>query len=171
MNIEIFKAKCDQLDQVRDIIETTFLESFAHLNTVENIDLYSAKAFTKEQILKEFKTQGSFFFFVYQDGDLAGYLKLNVEQAQTESVLENALEIERIYIFKAFQNQKIGQTLFDFSVQFAKERQSDWLWLGVWDQNDKAIEFYTRQGLCEFSQHGFKLGHEQQTDILMKLAI
>jgi ribosomal protein S18 acetylase RimI-like enzyme len=45
------------------------------------------------------------------------------------------------------------------------------MWLGVWDQNVKAIEFYRRQGLSEFSKHDFLLGNDQQTDILMKLKL
>lgn len=171
MTVEISRVRCDQVPELRDIIETTFLETFAHLNSAENIEIYSIQAFTSEQISKEFRTENSFFFFVYNEGALAGYLKLNTEAAQTESELEDALEIERIYVRREFQGKKLGKALYEFSTQFASKKKAQWLWLGVWDQNDKAIEFYKRQGLSEFSKHDFMLGNDLQTDILMRIKL
>ena len=98
-------------------------------------------------------------------------MKLNTQDAQTDSKVENALEIERIYILAECQGKGLGKTLIEFSRQFASEKNAQWLWLAVWDQNDKAIEFYKRQGLSEFSAHDFMLGHETQRDILMKLKL
>ena len=156
---------------LRDVIEVTFLDTFAHLNTVENIEIYSQAAFTTQQISKEFRNENSFFFFIYFEDRITGYLKLNTQDAQTDSKLENALEIERIYILAEYQGKGLGKTLIEFSRQFASEKNAQWLWLAVWDQNDKAIEFYKWQGLSEFSAHDFMLGHETQRDILMKLKL
>jgi ribosomal protein S18 acetylase RimI-like enzyme len=43
------------------------------------------------------------------------------------------------------------------------------MWLGVWEENPRAIRFYQKQGFVEFDQHIFQLGEDAQTDILMKL--
>ena len=171
MSVKISQINNDQTNELRNIIEVTFLETFAHLNTAEDIEIYSAKAFTTEQIVKEFHNENSFFFFVYFEEAIAGYLKLNIGDAQTESKLENALEIERIYVLARYQGKRLGKALFEFSKQFASEKNAQWLWLGVWNQNEKAIEFYKRQGLSEFSTHDFMLGNDPQTDILMQLKL
>ena len=171
MMIEINPVKKTELGDLAAMAKSTFLDTFAHLNTVENIEFYTSKSFSPEQIKIEFETDGSTFFFVRVDREIAGYLKLNTGDAQTETGLENSLEIERIYVRDQFQGQKLGKALFQFAIQFAKDRNANWVWLGVWDENAKAIEFYKRQGLAAFAKHDFKLGSELQTDILMKLAI
>ena len=37
--------------------------------------------------------------------------------------------------------------------------------------NKKAIEFYLKNGFEEFDRHIFKLGNDEQTDIMMRLKI
>lgn len=171
MMIEISAVKQTEIHMLLAIAKATFLDTFAHLNTAENIEIYTAKSFTFEQTLKEFEVDGSCFYFVRLDNEIAGYLKLNSGEAQTEAGLGNSVEIERIYVLNKFQGQRLGKALFEFSLRFADDRNAEWLWLGVWDENAKAIEFYKRQGLQPFSTHDFILGHALQTDILMKLAL
>ena len=113
----------------------------------------------------------STFFFAYAGKEIAGYLKLNTKGAQTEQGLKNALEIERIYAARSFHGKGVGKALMQKSITIAGDINADWLWLGVWDQNKHAIEFYERQGFKIFGHHNFLMGAELQHDILMKLAI
>jgi ribosomal protein S18 acetylase RimI-like enzyme len=103
--------------------------------------------------------------------DVIGYLKLNVGASQTEVKDNDAIEIERIYVLKSFQGKRVGQLLFDKAIQIAKEQNAEFVWLGVWEENKKAIQFYTKNGFVEFDQHVFVLGDEAQTDIMMKLEL
>jgi len=171
MAVEIKPVLKDQLGELREIVETTFLQAFAHRNTAEDIAIYSAQAFTNAQIEKEFENKNSAFFFLFEDEQLAGYLKLNQGSAQSDTKLSHALEVERIYLLSDFQSRGLGETLFDFSVKYARDRKLKWIWLGVWNENHRAIAFYERLGLKKFSTHAFKLGHDLQTDVLMKIAI
>ncbi len=161
----------DQIKVLQAISEATFLESFAHLNTAENIKLYTQKAFTEHAIEQELNEPNSCFFFIYSEEQVAGYLKLNIGEAQTDRLLDNALEIERIYVLSAFHGKGLGKALFQHAVRIAKDKAMDWVWLGVWEENIKAIEFNRRQGLAAFPTHAFYLGHERQTDVLMKRAL
>jgi ribosomal protein S18 acetylase RimI-like enzyme len=56
-------------------------------------------------------------------------------------------------------------------MQIAKEVKAEYIWLGVWEENNKAIHFYTKNGFIPFDKHIFKLGDEEQTDIMMKLEL
>jgi ribosomal protein S18 acetylase RimI-like enzyme len=91
--------------------------------------------------------------------------------AQTDIKDANALEIERIYVIKEYQGKKAGQQLYEKTIQVAKEKMLKYIWLGVWQENPKAIQFYTKNGFEIFDQHVFKLGDEEQTDYLMRLFI
>ncbi|MEI7830966.1 MAG: GNAT family N-acetyltransferase [Prolixibacteraceae bacterium] len=100
---------------------------------------------------------------------IIGYLNLNFDQAQTALINTKALEIERIYVLKEFQGKKVGQILFDTTLQTANRLKSEYIWLGVWEKNFRALTFYEKICFTEFGQHIFILGDDVQTDIMMKL--
>jgi ribosomal protein S18 acetylase RimI-like enzyme len=53
-------------------------------------------------------------------------------------------------------------------MEVAKALHSAYVWLGVWEKNARAIRFYEKNGFVAFDKHLFKLGDEEQTDIMMK---
>lgn len=160
----------DEIQDLKHIMEKSFLETYKHLNAAEDIDLYISQSFSENNLISEIENPYSYFYFIRHEGNIAGYLKLNIGEAQTAEKLENALEIERIYVLKKFQGKKLGKALFIFAEEQAKDKNLVWLWLGVWENNHKAIEFYERQGLEIFATHTFKMGNELQTDKLMRKA-
>ena len=102
---------------------------------------------------------------------MIGYLKLNFGDTQTELKDANAVEIERIYVLNEFQGKKVGQLFYDKAIEIAIERKADYVWLGVWEENKRALNFYRKNGFLEFDKHIFKLGEDEQTDIMMKLVL
>lgn len=99
---------------------------------------------------------------------MAGYLKLNQGSAQTEQELENAFEIQRIYLLQAFQGRGLGKVLFEFALEKAEQSSCDWVWLGVWEHNYKAQKFYSKYGFEKFGQHEFAVGDKIDVDWLLK---
>lgn len=98
-------------------------------------------------------------------------MKLNFGAAQNELKNKQCLEIERIYVLKEYHGKKIGQLLYDKAIQIAKEKNVNYVWLGVWEKNLRAINFYKKNGFVGFDKHIFKLGDDEQTDIMMKLEL
>lgn len=170
-NFQLRQLGAIDLVALRDIAEETFLDTFAAQNEAENITEYVDAAFSYDRVAAEFENRESEFFFIENGSDVAGYLKLNWGAAQTEQSLANALEVERIYVRRKHQGTGAGKALMRYAIARAGSAHMDWLWLGVWDQNVKAIEFYTKSGFVEFAQHDFYMGKELQRDIMMKLAI
>jgi ribosomal protein S18 acetylase RimI-like enzyme len=105
------------------------------------------------------------------ENEVIGYLKINFGKAQTESINDNALEIHRIYVLKQFHGKKIGQLFVDKVLEIVNEYPAEYIWLGVWEENHRAIAFYTKNGFAEFDKHIFTLGDDVQTDLLMKLQL
>jgi ribosomal protein S18 acetylase RimI-like enzyme len=148
-----------------------FFDSFAAQNTPEDMELYMKQAFTVEKLRQELNNPHSFFYFAKVDGKHIGYLKLNFLSAQTELQDAQALEIERIYVSKAYAGQGIGQALMNKALSVAREKGLLYVWLGVWEKNERAIRFYGKQGFQQFGSHKFVLGNDVQTDWLMKKMI
>jgi len=167
-NLQAKRVLPASVDLLRNISIQTFTETFSSLNSVENMADYLASNLSAEKLIDELNTPGSEFYFAILDDKIIGYLKLNTGQAQTELKTINSLEIERIYILKEHQRKKAGQFLFEKAIHIARQKAVDFIWLGVWEENYSAIGFYLKNGFIAFDKHIFRLGDDEQTDIMMK---
>src|SRR5215203_5524515 len=168
-HIEIRRATMADIEQLQKIGRKTFYETFSAANTEENMNKYLEEGFSTDKLTKELTNSNSEFYFALFAGDVIGYLKLNFGKSQTELKDNKALEIERIYVLKEFHSKKVGQLLYEKAIEVAIQKNADYVWLGVWEENPRAINFYKKNGFVEFDKHIFKLGDDEQTDIMMKL--
>lgn len=168
-NIEIIKITKIDIDQLQKIGRETFYETFSESNTEENMRNYLETGFSIDKITTELNDENAEFYFAKIENNVTGYLKLNFGASQTELKNDKAIEIERIYVLKEYHGQKVGQILYDKAIEIAKKKNAEFVWLGVWEENLRAINFYKKNGFIEFDKHIFKLGDDEQTDIMMKL--
>jgi diamine N-acetyltransferase len=169
--IEIKKVSLSDIAGLQAISRQTFTETFADENTESDMKTYLDENLSLAKLTAEWMDTGSEFYFASLCNKVIGYLKLNSGLSQTELKEKRALEIERIYVLKEFHGKKVGQILFDKALQIAAETKAEYIWLGVWEKNLRAISFYTKNGFIEFDKHIFKLGADEQTDIMMKLVL
>lgn len=170
-NIEIRKATLNDVDQVLKISRQTFSETFSADNSADDMKKYLDENFSIDKLANELNNKNSEFYFTTLDNVVIGYLKLNFGEAQTELKDSKTLEIERIYVLKEYHGKSVGQILYEQAIQVAKQKEAEYIWLGVWEENLKAINFYKKNGFTEFDRHIFKLGNDEQTDIMMKLLL
>ena len=168
MELSIRKCVIDDLSILREFSYSTYYESFSHLNTLSNMKAYLEHAFNMDKLRGELTNSNSLFYFLYADEELAGYLKLNEYEAQTDINDPQSLEIERIYVAKEFQGKGLGSTLLNKSIDIAITRKKLYIWLGVWEKNQKALQFYKRNGFYSIGMHTFVMGDEEQTDFIMR---
>jgi len=174
-NITLKKVSIDDVAPLQKIGITTFSETFREYNTPENLNKYLAESFSIEKLESEINNTHSEFYLALvdtkDDTNAIGYLKVNFGESQTEIKDSTALEIERIYVLKEYQGKDVGQLLYKKALAIARQNNVDYIWLGVWENNKRAINFYKKNGFITFDTHIFKLGDEQQTDFLMKLEL
>ena len=78
------------------------------------------------------------------------------------------MEIERIYVKSSHHGKKVGQLLYSKALDIAFLKDKKYIWLGVWEENKRAVNFYKKNGFEEFDKHIFRLGNDEQTDLMMK---
>lgn len=166
--LKITKASTNDVIQLQAIGRQTFSETFADVNSQENMNKYLDKSFSLEKLAAELNNPSSYFYLAVLDEKVVGYLKLNTGDAQTEKESVDALEIERIYVAKEFHGKKVAQALYAQAEHTAEELKASYMWLGVWEKNFRAVSFYTKNGFLQFDTHIFKLGDDEQTDLMMK---
>lgn len=167
-NIMILGVTLNDIEQLQTIGRETFSETFSSSNTKEDMAKYLADSFSIEKLTEELNNEHSEFYFAIIDDKVVGYLKLNFGSSQSEIQDSISLEIERIYVLQEYHGKKVGQVLYEKSMQVAEDKKMDYVWLGVWEENPRAIRFYQKNGFVEFDKHIFRLGDDEQTDIMMK---
>ncbi|MBK7103826.1 MAG: GNAT family N-acetyltransferase [Ignavibacteriae bacterium] len=168
-NIEIKRVTLNNIYQLQKIGKQTFFETFAESNTEENMLKYLEQDFSLIKLTAEIENKDSEFYFAESGNNKVGYLKINFGKSQTEIHEDESIEIERIYVLKEFHGKNVGQKLYEKAIEIANKRKAKYIWLGVWEKNLRAIKFYKKNGFVEFGEHTFKLGSDEQLDIMMKL--
>jgi ribosomal protein S18 acetylase RimI-like enzyme len=159
------------IDFFRELCVSTFYDAFGNQNSPENINAYVDNAYARDVLLKELCDQDSEHYFLCHDGTPIGFIKLNLAPNQTELRDADSIELQRIYVIKAYQNKGLGTMLLNKCKQRTRELGLGYLWLAVWEYNVDAIRFYERHGFEKFGKHPFIMGDDIQTDVLMKLRI
>ena len=170
-NYRFKKCELSDLAKLRKISIETFTATYETKNTKENFEKHINHTFNTSQLTRELLDSNTVFYLLLSGKDLMGYLKLNEKSAQTEKMQDHCYELERIYLKEEFQGKGFGKTLIKKSIEIAKAKNKKELWLGVWEENPEAIGFYKKMGFVEFGTHPFKVGEEEQVDLMMTVQI
>jgi len=166
--IIVRSAEDRDLNILQTVAKNTFIDTYGTFNTPENMRAYLETHFSEKAIIAQLSDPEVQFFMAEQYNATIGYIKVNKGSAQTESNYPNTLEIERIYVISEFHGKGYGKLLLQKAKDVAKDDHLESVWLGVWDQNPKAIAFYERNGFSTFGVHEFLLGDDPQRDYIMK---
>lgn len=148
-----------------------FYEAFGAFNDPDDMQAYLDLAFDKEKIREQLEDRANTFFIASINDQPAGYAKLKRGATVPELENENVIQLERIYALQDFLGKRIGHELMNNCVAVAKKEGFLRMWLSVWQQNHRAIEFYKKWG---FEQIGFKqfiIGKEVNDDFVMALRL
>ena len=166
--ITIRFATADDAELIADISRQTFYETFTSHNSKEDMDKFMNEQFTKEALMKEAGAEGATFFLAYDGEKPVGYAGMREGEKRFEFDTKSSIEIARIYALQSSIGKGVGKALMEKCIEVATEKKKEIIWLGVWENNEKAIGFYIRFGFEKFAQHNFILGDDVQTDWLMK---
>ncbi len=170
-DIQLNIVQLEDVEALQRIAKKTFYETFAESNSETNMASYLDTGFSIAKLQQELKNNQTIFYFAVFRNIVIGYLKVNLGAAQTEVQDHDGLEIERIYVTREFHGKEVGKLLYEKAYEIAKQKDVSYMWLGVWEENLRAINFYKKCGFVEFDKHIFKLGDDEQTDIMMKLKL
>lgn len=166
-SFSISSVVANQIEDLQIISRTTFFETFAAHNSEVNMTNYLENNLSKEQLSIELSNPQSVFYFALDAENIIGYLKLNFMNAALINPHLKGIEIARIYVSKKYHGTNAGQLLFDTALSLSKENNCNYLWLGVWENNQRAIRFYEKNGFTINGAKEFLLGDDVQKDFIM----
>lgn len=166
--VDIKKLTIEDVVQLREVSIETYFDTFKEVNTLENLNKYFDEAYNIVQLTSEINDPNSEFYFVRVNKQVAGYLKVNINDAQSEPRGKDAFEVERIYIRSVFHRQGLGRKLLTLAMELAKRKEKSIIWLGVWENNFKAQKFYESFGFQHVGEHKFYTGANEETDWILE---
>lgn len=167
-NLYIQTATTDDAKLIADISRETFYDSFAEQNTVADMQLFLDTQFNAAQLMEEVHEPNNIFFLAFYEHQPAGYCKMRSGGHQQMNTSAGAIEICRFYARKHMIGKGVGKALMLHALHYAKSIGKKKVWLGVWEKNRRAIDFYKAFGFNKFGEHNFLLGTDLQKDWLME---
>jgi ribosomal protein S18 acetylase RimI-like enzyme len=167
MNITIREATTGDAALIADLSRQTFYDTFAADNAKEDMDKFLDEQFTRDALIAEVGSENNIFLLAYADDVVAGYARLRNKSIYSLGT-GNAIEIARIYAATNMISRGVGRSLMEACIEIAKKMKKEIIWLGVWEKNQRAIDFYTKFGFQKFADSDFLLGNDLQKDWLMK---
>jgi ribosomal protein S18 acetylase RimI-like enzyme len=168
MNFTLRHATVDNAALIADISRQTFYDTFAKHNTEADMKKFLDEQFTKGKLMLEVGAPENTFLLAYDGDEVAGYLKLRQGRKPAGLNTTPALEIARLYVTTSYIGKGAGRLLMQAALDIATERKKEAVWLGVWEHNQRAIDFYTAWGFEKFGECDFLLGDDLQHDWLMR---
>lgn len=153
-----------------DLALRTFNDAFAGhpLNRPEDMAAYTAEAFAPDRLRAELADTAAVYLLAEVGGEPVGYAKLAFGPAEPGVTGERPAELCRLYAEQRHLGRGVGPALMAECLAEAAGRGCDVIWLGVWEHNPRAQNFYRKWGFVEVGSHVFQLGTDAQTDLLMQ---
>jgi ribosomal protein S18 acetylase RimI-like enzyme len=131
------------------------------------MDAYLAASFSHPQIESELNARSSRFILAYQGHQLVGYIRLFESDVPQVVTGLKPVELVRIYVDPDLIGGGCGSALMARGLEEARRLEYETIWLGVWEKNQRAIQFYRKWGFEVVGGLDFVLGTDVQHDFLM----
>jgi len=166
--IELRLTTTADVPELRRLAIQTQIDTFGAFNSQANMKAFLDSAYSRENLSQELDEPGSRNYLAMDSKTVVGFMRLR-KTAEVEHLLgKNTLELQRLYVDTARKGQGIGALMMQEALAYATASGFEWLWLGVWERNIAAQEFYRKWGFERFSEHIFQMGDDPQTDWLLK---
>jgi len=160
-NVVIRLATVADATQVSHLGKVTFSETFGHLFRAEkDLHHYLETTFSVSKITASLYKSSNVFWMAFVDENPIGYAKLTLDSSTKFIDVTSVCQLQKIYVLKAFLSLKIGYKLQSRLLTKAKELSYEYIWLSVLNSNDRAIQFYQKNGFEIIGNHDFTIGQE-----------
>ena len=169
-NLQVISCQWKHYAVLADIGAQTFYETFRPHNTEEDMQKYISMAYNTAAIKQNLLKEKVHYFLGYLNHQDAGYVKL-IENPKDIKLEGRIMELEKIYLRKGFHGSGLAASLMNLAFEKSKDRGFEKLYLGVWQENERAIAFYKKMGFEVFDTRKFQLGSRWCEDYLMYIRL
>lgn len=156
----IRKATIQDIPVLERVIIDSFLVPHGHAAPEDYINDYISRNFNSIKIEEEILDTNNQFFVLEYEKQIVGFSKVLFNYENENITPKNVTKMERIYLLKEFYGLGLGKKLFKFNVEFAKKNNQKGMWLHVWIENTRAIQFYQKMGMTSVGYYDFPVSKD-----------
>lgn len=157
----IRKATSQDAATIAFLGKTTFGETFGHLFRDPNdlLDYYE-RTFSDKKIEQSLRKEHNLYWMAFVNELPVGYAKLKLHSPSQFLDQTNVCQLQKIYVLKDYLSLRIGLQLQQELIDEARASGSSYIWLSVLKENERAIQFYIKNGFDKIGDHDFSIGKE-----------
>lgn len=163
------KATLADTTAIADLGAHVYALTFGHSVPHKDLSAYLDEVYSLEATAQEIANPEEDLIVATDNQDnVIGFALLT--RGTTDSCLEgmhNTIELQRIYVHPKAHGSGVGKLLVNCVEEIARKEGCHHLWLGVWEENVKAMRIYERLGFTKMGSHDFRTGQVIQTDLIM----
>ena len=118
---------------------------------------YMLEKFQSEKAIADQFKHGYIYYWGIYNGKKAGFIGFY-------PVENNKLYLSKFYVSKEFRGKKVGRKMFEFIVQYSKEKGYKSVFLNVNKYNDNSIKVYEHLGFVKIRDEKNDIGHGYYMD-------
>jgi diamine N-acetyltransferase len=151
------------------IAKNTFYDAFSGTCTEADMDNFLAFYYNEEALAKQIKIENVIYYFAEINNKPVAYISFAKEDPDfAETKGRSTIELKRLYVLNDYHGKQIAQKLMNLFLEYAIAENFDVAFLGVWEYNYKAQNFYAKYGFVRTPyRHGFPIGDTPQTDMYL----
>ena len=142
----IVRANEKDRQLLSQMAKQTLLESHADSPAAAGLDSYVRENYSEDALKQELRDEKNIFHIIYYNDRPAGYSKIIFNTSSEQRDIKDLAKLERFYLLKEFYGLKLGLELFKFNVELSKKNGQSGIWLYTWKGNQRAIQFYKKNG-------------------------
>jgi ribosomal protein S18 acetylase RimI-like enzyme len=171
MTLSIRPATAADAARVAQFAARTFSDTYAAFNSPEDMAAHLSASYSATKQKNELADPAAAYLLAEEAGRLIGYGYVVLGHGPPGIPLDGPAELVRFYVASDWHGRGVAQVLMTACVADARCRGGRTLWLGVWQENPRAIAFYRKAGFRVVGTTSFRLGSQVQADHVMLLPL
>jgi ribosomal protein S18 acetylase RimI-like enzyme len=136
-------------------------DAYFQLDSSHELTDYCLRTFNPETIEAELENPKLTYLVAEVGGKAVGFALIREGKKTGCLKGRKAIEIQRIYVIEPMKGKGIGTALIEKCCEIGREKGYETIWLGVWEKNVRAIEFYKKIGMKESGTTDFSDGKNE----------
>jgi GNAT superfamily N-acetyltransferase len=149
------------------ISRQTFSDTYGATHAAAVVARHVAERFDDAQLRAELADPLRTVLAVMHAGHWVAYAVLRSGSAPVELTGRHPVEMERFYVDRAWHGGGVAAPLMAAGLDAARQQGCEVAWLGVWEQNSRAIRFYTRCGFADVGRTTYLFDGHAENDVVM----
>jgi len=155
--ISIDKATLVDYKTIVEIGKVSVEEAHRGSCSAKDLNEFLEKNYNNEAIKSELSDERNIYNIINVDGEPAGFSKIIFNSEHSNIQQKNITKLDRIYLSSKFFDRKLGFELLKFNIDISKKNNQSGIWLFTWTGNNRAINFYLKNGFSIIGSHDFQV--------------